>query len=71
MSKRIRLRLWLIEKLAGRSMIVLNARITHVGLSSPLYRDARGGLLANIVVDGTPPDIGDYGFRKTGEEPPP
>lgn len=68
MSRRRRLRYWLIEKLAGREMIVLNALITHVGLPSPLHRGTRGGLLANIEVDGAPPDVGEYGFRKTGEE---
>lgn len=71
MNRRTRLRHWLIKKLAGRDMIVLNARWTmHSIFPGQLNNDA-SSLINYVEIDGTPPDVGEYGFRKTGEEPQP
>lgn len=68
MGKRTRIRHWLIKTLAGYDMIVLNARWTmHSIFPGQLNKDANS-LINHVEIDGTPPDVGEYGFHKTGEE---
>lgn len=60
------IRNWLIKRLAGRDMIIVNARIEHGTMCPQPYFEGAGKLMYRVEFDGRPDRPGGFSFRKQG-----